>query len=261
MHLDEDILAMVALGDHELDEGERAHVAQCKYCATELDAISHLLTRGRDAAEIELVAPASDVWQAIHAELALTDAVAADPLSRSGAAGGVVEMTSAVSERGAETANEPSATVTPIDSAHRSSGFGRWWPVAVAALFVGVVLGIAGAQLWSPTATQVVAKATLDPFPNWQAAGSAQLEDSNGSRELVVELDAPSGGFREVWLINPETSGLLSLGFLDGTSGHFTVPADVDLSAYSLVDISEEPGDGNPGHSGDSIVRGELRLI
>lgn len=46
---------------------------------------------------------------------------------------------------------------------------------------------------------------------------------------------------------------------LDGTDGRFTVPADIDLAEYSLVDISEEPDDGDPQHSGDSIVRGPLR--
>jgi hypothetical protein len=36
------------------------------------------------------------------------------------------------------------------------------------------------------------------------------------------------------------------------------VPADVDLRDYVLVDVSQEPLDGNPAHSGDSIVRGQL---
>jgi len=39
----------------------------------------------------------------------------------------------------------------------------------------------------------------------------------------------------------------------------FPLPDDLDLAAYPVVDISEEPFDGNPGHSGDSIVRGVLR--
>ena len=32
----------------------------------------------------------------------------------------------------------------------------------------------------------------------------------------------------------------------------------VDLDEYSIVDISVEPIDGDPAHSGDSIVRGQL---
>ncbi len=260
MHLDEEILAQAALGDRALDDAERAHVQQCQHCANELDVIRHLVTTVRTAADVELVAPAAGVWQAIHSELALTDAVAEDPLTRARDAENSAVHTVGSADRGAPAAEAQSASVTSIRRGRRGSGFGRWWPMAAAALFVGVVLGIVGTQLWTSTGAQVVAEATLEPFPSWEAAGSAQLAEANGVRELRVELDAPAGGLREVWLIDPETSGLLSLGLLDGASGQFTIPADVDLSAYSLVDISAEPGDGNPGHSGDSIVRGELRL-
>jgi hypothetical protein len=36
------------------------------------------------------------------------------------------------------------------------------------------------------------------------------------------------------------------------------IPESVDLARYSVVDISAEPVDGDPTHSGDSIVRGAL---
>lgn len=260
MHLDEDILAMIALGDRDLDDTENAHLEQCEYCARELDAIRHLVTTGRSTAGVVLEDPVADVWKAIHSELALTDAVAPDPLAQSRPAAPDEAAPSSVTAPLGEGTEEKSAPVTALRRARGGSGFTRWWPLAAAALFVGVVLGIVGTQLWTQAGPQVVATATLEPFPNWQATGSAQLADVNGTRELRVELDAPAGGLREVWLIDPSTSGLLSLGFLDGDSGRFSIPADVDLNAYSLVDISAEPGDGNPGHSGDSIVRGELRI-
>lgn len=260
MHLDEDILAMIALGDRDLDDAENTHLKQCEYCAAELDAIRHLVTAGRSTAGIVLEKPAAEVWQAIHSELALTDAVAPDPLAHALPAEPVEASAPAVPALLEEGTAETSAPVTPLRRARGGSGFARWWPIAAAALFIGVVLGIVGTQLWTPVAPEVVATATLEPFPNWQASGSAQLADVNGTRELLVELEAPAGGLREVWLIDPNTSGLLSLGLLDGASGQFSIPADVDLNAYSLVDISAEPGDGNPGHSGDSIVRGELRI-
>ena len=72
----------------------------------------------------------------------------------------------------------------------------------------------------------------------------------------------------------PATSGTLALvvrrmqhaerevldeGVLDGTDGVFAVPDDVDLAEYPLVDVSQEPFDDDPEHSGDSIVRGPLR--
>ena len=109
----------------------------------------------------------------------------------------------------------------------------------------------------------MVAEATLAPLPDWDASGTARLEQggSEDSRALVVTLDADTETeLREVWLIDPDTNGLISLGQLVGESGRFTVPSGVDLQLYSLVDISEEPADGNPAHSGNSIVRGELHL-
>jgi hypothetical protein len=56
----------------------------------------------------------------------------------------------------------------------------------------------------------------------------------------------------------PDVSGLVSLGTLDGSSGRFDLPAGLDLDQFSVVDVSEEQFDGDPAHSGDSIVRGPL---
>ncbi len=45
---------------------------------------------------------------------------------------------------------------------------------------------------------------------------------------------------------------------LEGTEGRLPIPASVDLDDYAVVDVSAEPLDGDPTHSGDSIVRGIL---
>jgi hypothetical protein len=113
-----------------------------------------------------------------------------------------------------------------------------------------------------PDPVTVQATAVLEPLPGWDASGSAVVETrSDGSRVLVVDLskETPSDdGFREVWLLKPDVSGLVSLGTLEGSTGRFDLPAGLDLSQYSVVDVSEEQFDGNPAHSGDSIVRGPL---
>jgi hypothetical protein len=36
------------------------------------------------------------------------------------------------------------------------------------------------------------------------------------------------------------------------------VPDGLDLTRYSLVDVSIEPYDGDPVHSRDSVVQGQL---
>ena len=49
---------------------------------------------------------------------------------------------------------------------------------------------------------------------------------------------------------------MVSLGTLADGSGSFTVPEGIDTTQYRTVDISDEPPDGNPAHSGISLVRG-----
>ncbi len=51
---------------------------------------------------------------------------------------------------------------------------------------------------------------------------------------------------------------MVSLGVLDGESGIFTIPAGIDLAQYPIVDISDQPYNGDPAHSADSIARGTL---
>ena len=137
----------------------------------------------------------------------------------------------------------------------------------VLAASLAVVVAI-GAGTWI-TAVNLrplsVATAALDAFPDHPAAvGSAEVDEArDGRRTLRVSLDGTdaSDEYREVWLIRNDGAALISLGVLEGTSGSFPIPAGVDLSEYDLVDISLEPIDGDPGHSGDSIVRGQLTSV
>ncbi|MCS5716321.1 anti-sigma factor [Herbiconiux sp. CPCC 205716] len=180
-----------------------------------------------------------------------------------------VELRGPVEVRGPAELREP----VELDGRRGRRGARRWLPVVAAAAIVGLVGGL-GIGAWvgvtsTPTGA-VVARAALDPFPDWpDARGSAVVQQlPDGSREVVVDVDdavtavpaaSDADPLREVWLIAGDSSGLVSIGFLDGTSGRFAVPAGLDLSVYSLVDISAEPDNGDPTHSGDSIVRGPLR--
>ncbi|MBT2538553.1 anti-sigma factor domain-containing protein [Arthrobacter sp. ISL-69] len=95
---------------------------------------------------------------------------------------------------------------------------------------------------------------------------AASMADRWAARHNVVPqvslpLEGAIGqvsGFREVWVISPDLSKLVSLGVLDGEPGVFAIPEGLDLAEYPIVDVSNEPFDGNPGHSSDSIARGEL---
>jgi anti-sigma-K factor RskA len=79
----------------------------------------------------------------------------------------------------------------------------------------------------------------------------------------VLEVDLTAAdlqdGFYEVWLLDEAVEDLVSLGVVRG-GGEVVLPlpAGLDLGEYPLVDVSVEPLDGDPGHSGVSIARGTL---
>lgn len=273
MHIDTDTLALIALGDVRPGDRERAHLAVCALCTEELEALTRTVRLGRSAEGAELVAPPPDVWTRIRSELHLGEQP--DPaLTRAP----VAEWTDASEESTpAPVAEAPrSARSDPhrVPRRRRARRTRRFWiPVTVAALVVGLVAG-SGAGVWwqsvrSADAGVVVAGAQLDPFPGWpDARGSAVIEQrSDGRRQVVVDVDEATDAadgtapLREVWLIRTDGTGLVSIGFLDGTEGRFDVPPGVDLTQYALVDISAESDDGDPAHSGDSIVRGQLRAL
>jgi hypothetical protein len=67
-----------------------------------------------------------------------------------------------------------------------------------------------------------------------------------------------ANGYHEVWLLDADANKLVSLALLRGTHGRFALPPGVNIATYPVVDVSIEPADGNPAHSGNSVVRGRL---
>ncbi|GAA1848782.1 anti-sigma factor [Microbacterium koreense] len=229
-HLDQDRFALIAFGEEPTSD-ETTHLDACDECALELAELEHTVSVGRSTATVgELEAPPERVWERIVADVSA-----------------------------ARAAEETVATVPARSRTVSRVLFG------LAASLV-VVLGIAG--VWNLVrAPQVVelASATLDAFPEHPGSlGHATvIESPEGEVEVLVALDADAAdvGYREVWLIRSDASALISLGVLEGSEGVFPVPADIDIREYVLVDISQEDDDGDPSHSGDSIVRGELDFV
>lgn len=238
-HVDPEDLALVALGE-PVDAATREHLDACPECAAAVASFADVVGVAREIGPDDvLVAPPERVWAAISEELAL---------------GGPATGTG--TRAGGTAASAPSAQVVPLRR--------RGLPWLAAAAAAGVVVGSVGTGLLlnrPEPAPTTLAQAALDPLPGWDASGDAQvIERADGTVELVVTLDGPAadGDFREVWLIDREVTRLVSLGVLEGATGTFTVPAGLDLSDFAVVDVSAEPFDGNPAHSGDSIIRGVL---
>ncbi|QTE29296.1 anti-sigma factor [Pengzhenrongella sicca] len=244
-HVDPEVLALAALGEPVADVA-RDHLAVCATCAAEVASLSAVVAAGRSApAAGLLVAPSAVVWDRIRAELELSAGL--DPES---------------GRPGEEAEAAPEPALAPVVPLRRR----RPW-IATAAAAAGLVIGGAAGTWWATgpdrdeTTPAVVARAELDPLPGWDASGTASVERAaDGSRVLVVTVDgaAKAGDFREVWLLDPDVTQLVSLGILQGSEGRFTVPDGLDLAALPVVDVSEEALDGDPAHSGDSVVRGVL---
>ncbi|MDF2807494.1 MAG: hypothetical protein K0S43_2440 [Cellulosimicrobium sp.] len=245
-HIDDETLALLALGEDVLDDDARAHLASCAECADGAARLARVADAfdGADAPD-ELVEPSPAVWSAIHAELGLAEASA--------------DLTAPSAGPDAPAAGT-SAVVVPLAPRRR-----RVW-VPVAAASAALLVGVAGGVLWERREAEppetTLASATLDPLPDWEgASGDARVEEQpDGRRQVVVTVDAPApeGTYREVWLLAEDLSGLVSLGVLDGAEGRFDLPDGLDLAQFPVVDVSEEHFDGDPAHSGDSVVRGPL---
>ena len=152
----------------------------------------------------------------------------------------------------------------PLASARARRGKApvRRWPLVLAGAAAGALLTWAGSALGGAQPQGVVlAAGDLAPLEASAPAGAAEVVEVDGDRRLRVSLDGspdPDSGYLEVWLLRPDVSGLVTLGVLKGGSGEFLLPPGLDLHEYPVVDISLERIDGDPGHGGRSLVRGQV---
>lgn len=245
-HLDGDDLAVLALDGAHGDDARHEHLAECADCAAEYARYVRVVDRIRGGAHdlpIDLpigdVDPGEDVWQRIVAE---------------------------VGERDDGPPTEPPASDGAVHPG-AGRGAGRWtrrW-LAVAAGVVLVAVVAAGRVAMRPDAPAVVATAPLAPLSGEiSEPARAQVRSDDGALALRVEVPATdlgvSAGYLELWLLDEQADGMVSLGPVAAGTSRVTLPDGLDISRYPVVDVSREPLDGDPTHSGDSIWRGTLSL-
>jgi len=237
-HLDPELLARFALGDDvPLGADEQAHLATCDRCRTEVEELRQLADLGHELGPDDRLEPAPpQVWDRVVEELGLREREEESPAH-----------------------GDPQYGLGPRRDRRRLVLVG-----AVAAA-VGLIAGVLGTRVLGgdePTPEpQPVATTRLDPLQGKTGDGVADLIKSGGTTELRVGvngLPAPQG-FYELWLINTDGKRMVSLGVLDpNTGGTFAVPPDLTSQGYRIVDVSNEPDDGLPEHSRDSVIRGTL---
>ena len=246
-HLDPDRLVMLALSESTAADDEAVHLADCAGCRTEIDALKHVAGLGAETRSLRDLPPPPDrVWAGIAADVAHAGPAGHAPLRLP-------------------------AAETPTRRTRRPRT-ARRWPVAVLSAAAAAVLAVVGTVAVTrivdrPVDPVVTAKAALAPLATAPATarGDAWVLADDELRVDVSNLPL-STGYYEVWLIDPDSDGLMkSIGSLpnrtdvtDRTDVTLPIPPGTDLNRYRLVDISAEPHDGKPTHSGDSLLRGTL---
>lgn len=221
MHVDPELLSLLALGEHVGTEDDRVHARTCPACAGELVELQRLVSLGRSEVP-ELAVPSPQVWLRIREELAL------DPMS---------ELPAPRSTLAPSGTSEPPLVPAPVDgtpadaSEDDLTAHAQLRPVA---------------DSWS----RASGTATLAT----DARGRRVLE-------VALHADLPTVGVRQAWLIHRDDPTVRqTLGILDGAYGLWTVEHSIDLEQYGILDISQQsPGDTE--HSGQTIVRGEFTLV
>ncbi len=245
-HPEPDELDQVALHPEDAPAATLAHVAGCVTCGADVAALREVAANLRAAGhDPDLVAPPAAVRAQV---LAIVDAdAAARPAPES-----------------------PTDPPTP-QRRRRGGGLPAWLlaAAAVAVLPAGVAVG-----RWTapgepdtgagPPAPSVLAATDLATLDGQRPRGTARIVDTDGDLRLRVraeglDADEDEHPLHEVWLINVDGERMVSLGLLaTGPEADFAVPAGLLEQGYSIVDISAEPDDGDPAHSGTSLARGRL---
>jgi hypothetical protein len=91
-------------------------------------------------------------------------------------------------------------------------------------------------------------------------AATTRQQDHPESRHHPWTTGPPRfDGHYEVWAFVAETTTMQLVGSLEpGHVAELPVPTGVDITRFTGIDIFAEPYDGDPAHSGRSILRGQL---
>jgi hypothetical protein len=236
-HPDPEQLALAALPAEPPEPHVAAHLDVCPPCRAQVTALRRTADLAHAAAadaDVEADGPPPRVWQAIVDELG--------------------------DELGEELPPVRPAVPRP-----------RWRAIAVpvAAAVAGIAVGLGIGSALAPQAPQPQTTALLAPLTTSPAAsGRAGIVTSELGRTLVVEVvdpDGAAGGYLEAWLMDANGTQLYSLGALTAQDpqgsrfrASFALPPELPLDAYAYLDVSREEFDGNPTHSGASLLRGRV---
>jgi hypothetical protein len=208
------------------------------------------LARTLTVADLHFDNPPASLWAGIEARVAEGDPRAATPWVDAAA-----------------TTTPAAAPVAPVHQLRarppRRLPFLLGAAAAFAAAAIGLVAYVQRDDGPSVTSVDEVALVNdgLEPAGATSRGRATLVRTVEGEYALDVQLDdlPEVDGFLELWIIDTEVKGMYSLGPVT-SSGRYRLPERVDPRGFPIVDVSIEPTDGQPAHSGKSILRGVLTL-
>jgi anti-sigma-K factor RskA len=152
---------------------------------------------------------------------------------------------------------------TEIDAHRRWSSKARLRPLLAVAASVVVIAAAAAVGIGraGDSSELPMAVAELEALAEVRPAHVRMLRSAEG---IVLELDMalpPTDGYYELWLIDDAVTGMVSLGPVPPDGSRVLLPDGLDVSGFPIIDVSAEHFDGDPTHSGDSVLRGRLDQI
>lgn len=215
------------------------------------------LLRGLTVADTHLEAPPADLWSRIEAAVAQPSVAPVHDIGRAAPS---------TPRRDAEPPARDGGEVIPLRARQASVRSRRPVLAAIVGAAAALVLVVGTLAVWRGSDAATVAEValsndTLDPLGRDSTGAAKLVELGDGAFALDIDVKAlPSGaaGFFELWIIDPKVEGMFSLGPVEAGRSRYPLPSGVDWRAYPIVDISIEPLDGVPTHSGKSVLRGVL---
>ena len=254
-HCTPETLALAALRE-PLPTDDAAHLDGCATCQDEVTSLQRsvdALAVPAFAASASPVAPPPAVWGAIAA----ATGVAAVPRPEHVAASAAPAPALAVAP--APAATEPAQPEPGVVRELRPRR-SRLLLAVAASLAAGIAVGAGTVALVTRDGADAVVAADLSPLDESDASGNAEVLAGTDGQLLRVVLDAPDTdeGYYEVWLLEPAVERMVQVGVVRGGTTTLALPEGIDLAEYPIVDVSVEPLDGDPTHSGVSVARGIL---
>lgn len=273
-HATPDDVAALALDPESVPPEVRDHVASCPSCRVlqaGLVAVADGLRRGRD--DGPLVAPPDDVRRRVLAAAASGTPQQPGqrpepPREAPPAALPATSPETPPEPQQLPAAQVPAPAVTPIRDRRRGVPVWAAGLAAAVALVAGLGIGrtTGGTDPEPPAPADLVASAELTTVEGTDPRGLARAvraADREGDDVVTLRINAEAlgdqDGIHEVWLLHTDGTRMVAVGLLAaGEEGEFEVPVELLDAGYRIVDISVEPEDGDPTHSGVSLARGEL---